>query len=120
MIGPAYGYGGYSSYSYRSGFGFSVGGPRVRVSGFAGGFVSRSAFVAPLYGPVAPFGPYGPIGFAPVAPFGFGPVFGPPVIVVQPIIVAGNFGLPEQEPENMPLRPAQSRCRPARRRATSS
>lgn len=96
VAGPVYPYGySYSSgYSYRSGFGFSFGGPRVRVSGFAGGFVSRSAFYAPPvfgFGPVAPFG--GPYlgGWGPA----FGP-FGPPVVAVPvpvpvpvPVVVAG-------------------------------
>lgn len=95
LHGPGYGFGGYS-YSYRSGFGFSVGGPHLRVSGFAGGFVTRAAYFAPPLVPVAPFGPFGPVGFAPAyqGPFGFGPV----VVVAPPVVIGGNFG-PQEPPE---------------------
>ena len=87
-FGPAYPYGGYgSSYSYRGGFGFSVGGPHVRVSGFYGGFVSRAAYFAPpVFGTPYRYG-YGP------------PYFGPPVVIVVPvpIIVGGNVRDPDAE-----------------------
>ena len=109
LHGPGYGFG--SRYSYRSGFGFSFGGPHVRVSGFSGGFVSRAVFYPPLV-PVAPFGAagFGPV--PPVGPFGFGPAFGngwgyaaPNVIVTPPpIIIGGNFGNPDPDAaaENVP------------------
>ena len=60
------------AYTYRSGFGFSVGGPGFRIGGFAGG-VTRSVVVGPpvFVGP-PPFG---------TAFGGFGP-FGPPVVAV--------------------------------------
>ena len=96
VVGPGYGYG----YSYRSGFGFAVGGPHLRV-GFSSGFVSRSAFVAPPFGlgPVVPVGPFGPVPpLGPVPPVGFAPAFGfAPPVVVQPIIIGGNFALPDPE-----------------------
>ncbi|HEY1192123.1 MAG TPA: hypothetical protein VGE74_31130, partial [Gemmata sp.] len=99
--GPAYGFGGYS-YSSRSRFGFSFGGPHLRVSGFAGGYSFRSGYFAGPLVPVAPFGPFGPIGLAPAVPgpFGFGPGwngFGPPVIIAPPIVIGGNFGPAEPE-----------------------
>ncbi len=93
---------GYSS--YRSGFGFSVGGPRVRVSGFAGGFYGRSYLASPFgFLPVAPFGPFGPVGFVPAGalPFGnpfwggWGPAFGygsPAVFTVPVPVVVGGIG----------------------------
>ncbi|MBN9119195.1 MAG: hypothetical protein J0I06_08545, partial [Planctomycetes bacterium] len=79
--GPFYQAGFRSSYSYRSGFGFSFGGPHFRVQGFAGGFVTRSVVFAP---PVfaAPFGPVG---------------FGPPVVAVPvpiPVVVAAGANVP--------------------------
>ena len=104
--GPFYPPGYRYSSAHGSGFGFSFGGPKFRVSGFSGGFVKRSAVFAPpvFVAPVAPFGPFGPVGFAPVgfgAPYfggwgpgfgGYGP-FGPPVVAVPvpvPIVVGGN------------------------------
>jgi len=81
VSGPFYSSG--YAYSYRSGFGFSVGGPGFRVGGFAGGFVTRSVVVGPpVFFAPAPFRGFGPPfgGFGP--PFGgFGP-FGPPVVAV--------------------------------------
>ena len=108
VVGPAYpyGYGGGYSYSYRSSFGFSVGGPHFRLSGFSGGFVTRSAYFAPPigFGP-AGFGynPFAPVGYGFGTPFGgWGPGFGPPVIVVPvPIVVV----VPPPEPE-VPVPPA--------------
>ncbi len=97
--GGPFGASGYS-YSARGGFGFAVGGPNFRVQGFYGGFVTRSAFVAPPLVPVTPFGPFGPVGFVPAAPYpgyygyygyrGYG--YGPPVVAVPvPIpVVVGN------------------------------
>jgi hypothetical protein len=74
------------SYSFRSGFGFAIGGPRVRIGGIAGGFVSRSLVVSPpLIGvtPVNPWwGGWGPLGvFSPFAP----PAVAVPVPVVVPV-----------------------------------
>jgi hypothetical protein len=110
VVGPAYpaypfGYAG--SYStFRSGFGFSVVGPRFRVNAFSGGFVRRSAFFgAPVFGfPVAPVGFFNP--FAPVVvgfggPFigGWGPAFGPPVVAVPvPVPVPVAVGPPPDDP----------------------
>ncbi len=105
LYGPGYGHGyssGYS-YSYRSGFGFAVGGSYLRVSGFSGGFVARPAlFAPPVLVPVSPFGPFG-FGSA----FnGFGPpLIAPPVIVVPPpVILGGNFGNPDALAGNVPPR----------------
>lgn len=76
---------GYAHSHYRSGFGFSVGGPNLRISGFAGGYATRSVAYGPAFAPV-----YGP---------GFAPVFGPPVVVVAvpvqvqvpvPVVIGGN------------------------------
>lgn len=88
LCGPGYRFGGYS-YSFRSGFGFSVGGPHFRVSGFSGGFVTRAAYFAPPLVPVAPFGPFGPVGFVPAYPGPFG--FGPTVVVAPPVVLGGGF-----------------------------
>jgi hypothetical protein len=112
VVGPFYpsGYG----YSYRSGFGFAVGGKHAKVKGFAGGFVTRSAFVAP---PV--FG-FAPVGFGAFDPFwgGWGPAFGPygpfgapavavpvPVPVPVPVGIGGDFPDPNAPPlaKNVPL-----------------
>ena len=107
VIGPAYpygyGYGGGYSYSYRSNFGFSVGGPRFRLNGFSGGFVTRSAYFAPPPIGFVPAGfgynPFVPVGYGFGNPFlgGWGPGFGPPVIVVPvPVFVGGNFPDPNE------------------------
>ncbi|AWM40704.1 hypothetical protein GobsT_07630 [Gemmata obscuriglobus] len=88
LCGPGYGFGGYS-YTYRTGFGFSVGGPHFRVSGFAGGYVSRAVYYAPPLVPVSPFGPFGPVGLAPAPLVGFGR---PVIVVPTPIILGGDFG----------------------------
>jgi hypothetical protein len=89
---PGFGYGGYS-YSYRTGFGFAVGGPHFRL-GFSGGFVARSVFLPPAV--------VGPLGYSPVFafnPFGFGfgnPFFGaagPAVVAVPvpvPVVIDGD------------------------------
>ncbi len=113
IIGPGYPHvpvysSGYS-YSYRSGFGFSLGTPGFRVSGYSGGFVTRAAFVAP---PIAVL-PVAPFGFSPAfwrawncpAPVYFGPVwnpygFTPHVVVVPqpvPVIVGANFNAPNTD-----------------------
>jgi hypothetical protein len=105
---PLYGYSGGYSYSYRSGFGFSFGGPRVRVSGFAGGFVSRSAFYAPPvafgFAPFAPFAPFGdPFfggwgpGFAPVGPFGAPAVIVPVPVPVPVPVIGANVADPDPD-----------------------
>jgi hypothetical protein len=108
-----------SSASYAGGFGVSFGGPKVRVSGFSGGFVTRSVFAPPGFAP--PFGPCGPVGCAPVGfggPFfggwgpgfgGYGP-FGPPVVAVAvpvpvPVIVGGNPPDPLAVGANVPPPP---------------
>src|SRR5579883_565795 len=82
--GPAHGF--HHGYSFRSGFGYGFAGPHVRF-GFAGGFVTRSAFVASPFG-FGGFGGFGPVGFR---PFGFGPFgvapFGP--VAFRPF---GPFG----------------------------
>lgn len=92
--GPFYSSG--YSYSYRSGFGFSVGGPGFRFGAVGGGFVTRSVVVGPPVF-VAP-GPVVPVGFARWGP-GFGPGFGPPVVVVPvPVPVPVIVGRPEPEP----------------------
>ena len=130
VVGPApFGYPGYSY--YRSGFGFSIGGPRIKVKGFAGGFATRPYFAPPpfAFAPVAPFGPFGPVGFVPAGAFGpfgygnpfwggwgpavsvgYGPGFGygfaPPVVAVPvpvPVVVAGG-NVPDRNDD--PPRPA--------------
>ncbi len=111
VVGPAYPYGyGYGGYSYhRSGFGFSVGGPHFRATGFSGGFVQRSVY----YGPPPGFGyyPFVPVGYGFGNPFlgGWGPGFGPQVIAVPvpvPVIVGGGFPDPNEAgaPRNLPPR----------------
>lgn len=90
------------SYSYRSGFGFSVGGPGFRFGAAGGGFVTRSVVVGPPVF-VAP-GPVVPVGFAGWGP-GFGPGFGPPVVVVPvpvPVPVPVVIERPEPEPPPAP------------------
>lgn len=83
------GFGG--GFAYRSGFGFSFGGPGVRVTGFA----SRSVFAPPVLPPPG---------------FGFGwgfndPFFAPPpavIVVPPPVIVFSNNApppIPPAEPE---------------------
>jgi hypothetical protein len=88
VVGPFYPSGYGYSYSYRSGIGFSFGGPHFSVRGFAGGFVTRSAFVAPLFAPAG----FGPVGFGSFSPFwgGWGPGFGSfgPAVVAVPVPVA--------------------------------
>lgn len=78
------------SYSFGSGVGFAFAGPRVRIGGIAGGFVTRSFFVAPPvigWTPLHPWwggwGPaFGPLGFfSPLAP----PAVAVPVPVVVPV-----------------------------------
>ncbi len=78
------------SYSFRSGIGFAIGGPRVRIGGIAGGFVTRSFFVSPPLIGVTPVNPgwggwvpgWGPLGvFSPFAP----PAVAVPVPVVVPV-----------------------------------
>lgn len=87
---PTYGYS--YSYRYQRGFALGVGGGGVRVAGFAGGFVTRSYFVAPpLYvGPyLAPPGAFSPF----LNPFynPFAPVVVAPVPVPVPVVVAGGI-----------------------------
>ena len=109
-IGPAYpygyGYGGGYSYSHRSAYGFSVGGPHVRLSGFSGGFVTRAAYFAPPSGFVAAgfgYDPFAPGGYGFGTPFGGrGPGFGPPVVVVPVPVFVGRI---PPEPE-APVPPA--------------
>ena len=104
MIGPAYpsgyGYGGGYSYSHRSAVGFSVGGPHVRIGGFSGGFVTRTAYFAPPVGfvPVGfGYNPFAPVGYGFGSPYrGWGPGFGPAVIAVPvPVVIV----VPPPEPE---------------------
>ncbi len=117
--GPTFGYSGRSAYSYQSGFGFSVGGPRFRVagfSGFSGGFVTRS-YVSPFgfgaFGPVGPVGlaPFGALPFGATAFGGWGPGFGfgPSVVAVPvPVPVVGAGGPTPADPGaagNGPLPP---------------
>lgn len=99
VIGPAYpsgyGHGGGHSFSSRSAFGFSVGGPHVRLSGFSGGFVTRAAYFAPPVG--FGYNPFAPVGYGFGTPFGgWGPGFGPTVIAVPvPVVIV----VPPPEPE---------------------
>ena len=102
IVGPVYPYGYGGGYPFRGGFGFSVGGPHFRVTGFSGGFIRRPVLVGPPFGvPFAPFPIYRFNPFAPVVPVGFwgtpfvggwGPGFGPSVVAVPvPVpVVVGN------------------------------
>lgn len=81
------------------GFGFPFQGPGFYGAGFAGGFYSRSVFVAPFGPPwsvVPPISTLTPFGWAPgflPAGWGVGPGWGlnPPLVVVQPpIVLAGG------------------------------
>ena len=103
-VGPvhptAYG----SRFAYGSGLGFSYHKRGVHVAGFAGGFYSRSVFVAPVLPVLPPITTLTPFGWAPgfLQPgWGVGPGWGwgwgwfapPPIIVVPaPIILAGGNG----------------------------
>lgn len=101
--GPFYQSGYRSSFAYRSGFGFSFGGPNFRIQGFSGGFVTRSVVVAPpvFVTPVS----YAPVGFGGPFPGGWGPGFGGfvPAAVAVPVpvpipVVVGNVPDPNLEP----------------------
>ena len=97
-LSPAYG----NRLAYNNGLGFSYHRHGLRVAGFAGGYYSRSVFVAPI-GPVWPALPpistLTPFGWVPGfldAGWGVGPGWGlyaPPVVVVPPpIVLAGGIG----------------------------
>lgn len=118
-LGPVYPTAYGSRLTYGSGLGFSYHRRGVHVAGFAGGFYSRSVFVAPVLPVLPPITTLTPFGWAPgfLPPgWGVGPGWGwgwfapPPVIVVPPpaiILAGGNVkanddGNPALAFENLP------------------
>lgn len=120
VVGPACPHGYGCQFGYGGGLGFSYHKRGLRVAGFAGGFYSRSVFVAPPFAPfiAPPFVPTLPV-FPPVAtltPFGWtpgfiqpgwgvGPGWGwfappPTIIVPPPIILAGNNDGNNRKPDD--------------------